>query len=58
MRRYGGSYSAAVMNNETFAPSGYSVVKKTWNDRLLLMPIPQTAIDLNPLLKNNQNPGY
>lgn len=58
IRRYGAPYCATVMNNETFAPSGYSVVKKTWNDRLLLMPIPQTAIDLNPLLKNDQNPGY
>jgi hypothetical protein len=58
MRRYGAAYSRSVMNNETFAPSGYSVVKKSWNDRLLLMPIPQTAIDLNPLLKNDQNKGY
>lgn len=58
MRRYGKAYCASVMNNETFAPSGESVVHKTWNDRLLLMPIPQSAIDLNPLLKNDQNPGY
>lgn len=30
----------------------------SWDDKLMLMPIPQTAIDLNPLLKDDQNPGY
>lgn len=58
VRRYGATYAASVMNRETFAPNGYSVVKKSWDDRLMLMPIPQTAMDLNPLLKNDQNKGY
>ena len=34
------------------------VVDKKWNERLMLMPIPTTAIDVNPLLKEDQNPGY
>ena len=58
IRRYGAPYAVSVMNRETFAPNGYSVVKKSWDDRLLLMPIPQTAMDLNPLLKSDQNKGY
>ncbi|MDH7464145.1 RagB/SusD family nutrient uptake outer membrane protein [Chitinophagaceae bacterium 26-R-25] len=58
MRRYGGANCASVMNGTTYAPDGSPVVNKTWNDRLLLMPIPQHAIDLNPLLKGDQNSGY
>lgn len=27
-------------------------------DRLLLMPIPTSAMDVNPLLKDDQNHGY
>jgi len=40
----------SVDNNFNFAMK--------WDDRLMLMPIPQEAIDLNPLLKDDQNPGY
>ncbi|WP_316751553.1 RagB/SusD family nutrient uptake outer membrane protein [Pedobacter gandavensis] len=58
VRRYGATYAASVMNRETFAPNGYPVVKKSWDNRLLLFPIPQSAMDLNPLLKNDQNAGY
>ncbi len=58
IRRYGSTYAASVMNRETFAPNGHSVVNKSWDDRLLLMPIPQTAMDLNPLLRGDQNKGY
>jgi len=58
IRRYGNDYCAKVMNGQTDAPSGDPVVKKQWNQRLLLLPIPQSAIDLNPLLKKDQNPGY
>ncbi|HTN39315.1 MAG TPA: RagB/SusD family nutrient uptake outer membrane protein [Arachidicoccus sp.] len=58
MRRYGNEYCAKVMKGETYAPSGDPVVKKEWNQRLLLLPIPQSAIDLNPLLKGDQNAGY
>ncbi|HLR37731.1 MAG TPA: RagB/SusD family nutrient uptake outer membrane protein, partial [Chitinophagaceae bacterium] len=58
MRRYGADYCAKVMDGTTYAPNGEPVVNKQWSDRLLLMPIPQSAIDLNPLLKNDQNAGY
>lgn len=58
MRRYGNDYCAAVMNGPSYAPNGYKVVEKKWSNRLQLMPIPQSAIDLNPLLKTDQNPGY
>lgn len=58
MRRYGSTYCAQVMNGETYALTGDPVVDKQWNNRLLLLPIPQSAIDLIPLLKTDQNPGY
>lgn len=34
----------------------FFVESRTWSDKLKYMPIPQTAIDKNPLLE--QNPGY
>lgn len=58
IRRYGSTYCAKVMNGPTLDPSGKTLVNKQWSDRLLLMPIPQGAIDVNPLLKDDQNPGY
>lgn len=58
IRRYGSAYCQKVMNTTTYAPNGYKVIEKKWNDRILLMPIPQNAMDLNPLLKEDQNPGY
>lgn len=58
MRRYGSDYCNKVMSGTSYAPNGYIVVEKNWNDYLMLMPIPQEAIDLNPLLKDDQNPGY
>ena len=58
IRRYGSTYCQKIMNTTTYAPNGYKVIEKKWNDRILLMPIPQNAMDLNPLLKNDQNPGY
>ena len=71
IRRYGTEYCAKVMNGTTYAPCGvydsqkqawsttpYRVVEKTWDDRLMWMPIPTSAIDVNPLLKEDQNPGY
>jgi putative outer membrane protein, probably involved in nutrient binding len=36
----------------------YTVIDKTWGDRLMLMPIPTAAMDVNPLLKDDQNDGY
>ena len=58
IRRYGSDYCKQVMNGPSYAPNGYQVINKVWDDRLLLMPIPQSSIDLNPLLKDDQNPGY
>lgn len=73
IRRYGKEYCAKVMNGSTYAPCGnfswdkakqvevwntYTVIEKSWGDRLMLMPIPQSAMDTNPLLKADQNPGY
>ncbi len=58
MRRYGRDYCAKIMTGASYAPNGYLVIEKKWNDRMLLMPVPQEAIDLNPLLKDDQNPGY
>ena len=50
--------SAKYYLKELYAPNGYVVINKVWDNRLMLMPIPQGAIDLNPLLKDDQNPGY
>lgn len=68
IRRYGKEYCAKVMNTTTYAPCGgydkskgwqpYVVINKSWGDRLMLMPIPTAAIDNNPLLADDQNPGY
>ena len=58
IRRYGSAYCNKVMNGTVYAPNGYEVVNMTWSDRLMLMPIPQGAMDLNPLLRDDQNPGY
>lgn len=58
IRRYGSDYCKKVMSGTTYAPSGYLLVTKKWSDRLLLMPLPQTALDRNPLLVDDQNPGY
>lgn len=58
IRRYGEVYAKKVMSGTTYAPNKYELVKKDWENKLMLMPIPQSAIDLNPLLKDDQNPGY
>lgn len=58
IRRYGNDYCRQAMNGSVYAPNGYEVVNMTWDDRLMLMPIPQSAMDLNPLLKDDQNSGY
>lgn len=58
IRRYGSAYGQKAMSGITYAPNGYKLIEKKWNDRILLMPIPQNAMDLNPLLKDDQNPGY
>lgn len=58
IRRYGNDYASKAMSGDTKAPNGDILVKKAWNERLMLMPIPQAAIDLNPSLGQDQNPGY
>lgn len=58
IRRYGSEYCKKHMSGASTAPNGAIVVNKEWNDRLMLMPIPTSAIDVNPLLKDDQNPGY
>ncbi len=58
IRRYGEEYCQKYMNGTTYNPAGDVLVNKVWNSRLMLMPIPQSAIDYNPLLKDDQNPGY
>lgn len=58
IRRYGSEYCKQAMNGQSYAPNGYVVINKIWDDRLMLMPVPQNAIDVNPLLKGDQNPGY
>ena len=47
-----------MMMSGVMVMNGAVVVDKKWNERLMLMPIPTTAIDVNPLLKEDQNPGY
>lgn len=58
IRRYGSEYCHKVMNGPSYAPNGYIVINKIWNNRLMLMPIPQEAINYNKLLENDQNSGY
>lgn len=58
VRRYGNEYCQKYLQGPSTAPNGAVVVDKKWNERLMLMPIPTTAIDVNPLLKEDQNPGY
>lgn len=40
------------------APNGATVLTMKWSSRMRLKPIPQNAIDLNPSLRNDQNPDY
>lgn len=58
IRRYGETYAKNAMTGPTYTPNGQLVIQKSWSNRLMLMPIPQAAIDLNPKLKGDQNPGY
>lgn len=59
MIRYGSEYCKKKMNGvDITMPDGEKVITMKWDDRMLLRPIPQTAIDLNPLLGADQNTGY
>lgn len=59
MIRYGSAYCKEQFDNvDITMPDGEKVITMKWDDRMLLKAIPQSAIDLNPLLKADQNPGY
>ena len=49
VRRYGNEYCQKYLQGPSTAPNGAVVVDKKWNERLMLMPIPTTAIDVNPV---------
>lgn len=57
--RYEDSYWEGIFNNVTLnKPDGEVYATMKWSSRMRLRPIPQEAIDKNPLLENDQNPGY
>lgn len=59
MTRYSDDYWKEHMNNvPIMTPDGDTELTMKWSSRMRLKPIPQTAIDLNPLLAGDQNPGY
>lgn len=58
IRRYGKEYAAKCMNYTLHSIDNNYHFEMKWDDRLMLMPIPQSAMDLNPLLREDQNPGY
>lgn len=58
LRRYEFEYSKSMMAKKTYKPDGELLADKKWTERMRLMPIPQSAMDLNPLLRTDQNPGY
>lgn len=59
MIRYGVDYCKKHIDNvDITMPDGEKVITMKWDNRMLLRPIPQTAIDLNPLLSSDQNAGY
>ncbi|MCD7938430.1 MAG: RagB/SusD family nutrient uptake outer membrane protein, partial [Tannerellaceae bacterium] len=57
--RYEEEYWKKHMDNVAIeAPNGANVLTMQWNSRMRLKPIPQNAVDLNPSLQKDQNPGY
>ena len=57
IRRYGNDYCSKAMNGPSYAPNGYVVINKVWDNRLMLMPIPQGAIDLNSIVERRSESG-
>ena len=56
---YKGSEAAsAVMTGKIYDVVGNPGVDKVWNQRLMYMPLPTTALDKNKNSGMNQNPGY
>lgn len=59
IKRYDAEYVKKHMDNVAITqPDGDVVLTMQWDERMRLKPLPQQAIDLNPGLKNDQNPGY
>ena len=58
VRRYGSEYCNKYLNGPLTSIDGTVLLTMKWSDRLMLMPIPTGAIDVNPQLKDDQNPGY
>ena len=57
--RYDEEYWKKHLDNvPVVAPNGDIVLTMHWSSRMRLKPIPQNAVDLNPSLRNDQNPGY
>ena len=58
LRRYGKEYAKKSMDMTMHSIDNNFSFPMRWEDKLMLMPIPQTAMDLNPLLQSDQNAGY
>ncbi len=52
----GDQAASVVMKGQTYDPVGNKSALKVWDERLMLMPIPTSSRDKNPLL--DQNVGY
>ena len=59
LTRYSDEYWKEHMNDVPMTmPDGTVKLMMKWTPRMRLRPIPQSAIDYNPLLASDQNPGY
>ncbi|MCC8147308.1 MAG: RagB/SusD family nutrient uptake outer membrane protein [Bacteroidales bacterium] len=59
LTRYSDSYWLNTLNNVPIVtPSGGILLTMRWSERMRLRPLPQEAIDRNPILGQDQNPGY
>lgn len=57
--RYDKAYNNAQINNiKLLKPDNELILTMVWDERMRLRPIPQSAMDVNSLLKSDQNPGY
>ncbi|MBF0647397.1 RagB/SusD family nutrient uptake outer membrane protein [Dysgonomonas sp. GY75] len=59
LTRYEDSYWQTMMNNVPITrPDGEIILTMKWSSRMRLRPLPQGALDRNPVLSSDQNPGY
>jgi hypothetical protein len=60
IKRYGKDVqrSAAQVRSAIYLPDTYESFYKANSDYRFLWPIPQSEVDANPQIKNQQNPGY